>query len=361
MHRKTIMKLKWRAFLCLAAAAFVSTILAQEKSTDEVIKINTALVSVPVIVSDRQGRYIPDLTLAEFNILQDGVNQKIDFFAATEEPLIIALLIDTSQSTRPVLGDIKDSAKSFVKLLQPQDRAMIVSFDYDTRILSTLTSDHEQLNRAIKSAEIPEYVGTTLRDAAFQTVTRSFAGIKGRKAIIVLTDGKDAGSRISSRELLYALQETDTLIYTIMFKTEQRFGRNQSPSPRGGGRRNGGIFGGGFPRGGGRFPGVGFPPIQTPRDNPRRTERVERANEAAEEFLQKLAETTAGRFYSSNDGKLKKTFAMIVEELRFQYRLGFYPPDEAGEKTLHELKVKVARPETVVRARGSYRTQSKPN
>ncbi|MEO6655368.1 MAG: hypothetical protein ABIO36_04735, partial [Pyrinomonadaceae bacterium] len=98
---------------------------------------------------------------------------------------------------------------------------------------------------------------------------------------------------------------------------------------------------------------------QNRRDNPRREERIERINQEAEEFLQQLSDTTAGRFYSSKDGKLKKTFATIVEELRFQYRLGFYPPEETGERTLHELKVKVSVPETVVRSRGSYRVQSR--
>jgi len=84
-------------------------------------------------------------------------------------------------------------------------------------------------------------------------------------------------------------------------------------------------------------------------------------NEAAQEFLQKLSEVTAGRFYESKNGKLKNLFASIVEELRFQYRLGFYPPEDTGEKTLHELKVKVDRSETVVRSRGSYRVQNKTN
>ena len=318
---------------------------------DETIRIDTRFVSVPVIVSDRNGRYVPNLTAADFTILQDGSPQNIEFFAATEEPLTIALLIDTSQSTRPVLGDIKDSAKSLIKLLSPQDRAMIVSFDYDTHILSPLTSDQEQLKRAVKSAEVPDgQFGTVLRDAAFQTVNRSFASIKGRKAVIILTDGKDAGSRISSGDLIYSLQESDTLVYTIMFKTDDQLRQQRFP---GLGRRGGGIFGGGgrFPRGGG----------QNRRDNPRREERIERINQEAQEFLQKLSDTTAGRFYSSKDGKLKKTFAMIVEELRFQYRLGFYPPEEIGERSLHDLKVKVSLPETVVRSRGSYRVQNKAN
>ena len=316
-------------------------VLAQDPNTAETIRIDTRLVSVPVIVSDRNGRYVPNLTAADFTVLQDGVPQQIEFFGAVEEPLTIALLIDTSHSTRPVLDDIKDSARSFIKLLTPKDRAMVVAFDYGVHVLSPLTSDQEQLKKAIKTAEIPDMFGTMLRDAAFQTIDRSFAGIKGRKAVIILTDGKDVGSRISSPELLYALQETDTLIYTVMFKT----GVGQA------GMRPMQFPGGVISR---RFP---LPPIR--RDNPRRNDRAGRVNEAAEDFLQQMSDVSAGRFFSSKDGKLKNTFASIVEELRFQYRLGFYPPEETGEKTLHEIRVKVARTETVVRSRGSYRIQSK--
>lgn len=79
----------------------------------------------------------------------------------------------------------------------------------------------------------------------------------------------------------------------------------------------------------------------------------------AEELLQELSDITAGRFYSSKDGKLKKTFATIVEELRFQYRLGFYPPEDTTNATSHSLKVKVTKPDSVVRSRGGYRVQAK--
>ena len=146
------------------------------------------------------------------------------------------------------------------------------------------------------------------------------------------------------------------MIYTIMFKTDERRALLKRIA------RRGDVFGGGFPRhGGGRFPGGGrngggFPPRG---DNRRQNERVERQNREAAEFLQTLADTTAGRFYESNDGKLKKLFASIVEELRFQYRLGFYPPDETGERRLHEIKVRVSRPGTSVRSRSSYRVGSK--
>lgn len=337
------------------------SVYSQDKAKDETIKVDTTLISVPVIVSDRNGRYVPNLTVADFAVFQDGNQQTVEFFAATEEPLTIALLIDTSQSTRGVLGDIKDSAVSFIKLLTPADKAMIVSFNREVEILSGLTSDQAQLKKAIRSAEIPDgEFGTALRDAAYETVFRSFSGIKGRKAIILLTDGKDAGSRISGRDLLYRLQETDTMIYPIMFKTDERRALMRQIL------RRGDVFGGGFPgggrNGGGRFPGGGgrngggFP--GGPGDT-RRRERVERQNREAAEFLQSLADTTAGRFYESDDGKLKKLFASIVEELRFQYRLGFYPPDETGEKRVHAIKVRVNKPETVVRSRSSCRIESK--
>src|SRR3954454_14123261 len=88
------------------------------RGQDDTIKVNTAIVSVPVTVSDRDGRYIPDLKFSDFSLRRDGVDQKIDFFASTEEPISVAILIDTSQSTRPVLGEIKKAAERFVKALR---------------------------------------------------------------------------------------------------------------------------------------------------------------------------------------------------------------------------------------------------
>lgn len=321
--------------LSLAGSVFTQQV-------SDLIRVDTRLVSVPVIVSDRNGRYIPNLTKSDFSIFQDGVEQSIDFFATTEEPLTIALLIDTSQSTRPVLDEIKDSAKALVKMLLLQDRAMIASFDYDTHVLSTLTSDKDQLNKAIKEAEVPRgLIGTRLRDAAHLTINRVFRPIKGRKAVIILTDGKDAGSRISEDDLLQSLEESDTLVYTIMFKTERLVRPEMT-----------GIYG--------RMPrAVEYPPFPDQGNRARRTERIARMNREAGEFLRLLSETTAGRAFSSNSGKLKNIFTSVIEELRFQYRIGFYPPDEAVDGSYHTLKVRVSRPDTVVRSRTGYRAKPK--
>ncbi len=316
-------------------------ISAQTIETSERIYVEPRLVSVPVVVGDRNGRYVPHLTATDFSIFQDGEQQAVEFFAPVEEPLTIALLIDTSQSTQPVLRDIKDSAGSLIKLLSSQDRAMIVAFDYDIHILSELTSDQEQLRRAVNSARIPEFAGTRLRDAAYRAINRSFADIKGRKAVIVLTDGKDVDSRISRDELIYSLQESDTLVYTIMFRTG--FGRYLSPRERHFDRywriRDGGNV---------RFPG---------RDEERR-QRAARMNERAIKFLHDMSDTTGGRFFATDDGKLKRAFSSIIEELRLQYRIGFYPPDDIETDRLYELKVRVSRPNVFVRSRSNYRLQT---
>jgi Ca-activated chloride channel family protein len=328
-----------RILSILLSTSMLATGMIWGQSVDtEPIRVDTRLISVPVVVADRNARYVPDLTRADFTILQDGVPQSIEFFAAVEEPLTIALLIDTSLSTEPVLDDIKDSARSLIKLLSPYDKALVVAFDYDVHFLSDLTSNHDELRRAIKNAKIPEFVGTRLRDAAFRVVTRSLSNIKGRKAVIVLTDGKDVDSRISSNELIYSLQESDSLVYAIMFKTG--LGRQLSMRERHFDRywriRDGRNA---------KFP---------VRDELRRL-RGARMNERAVQFLNDMADHTGGRFFTTDDGKVKKAFSSIIEELRFQYRLGFYPPEGLDADRPYTIKVKVARPDVVVRSRGNYR------
>ncbi len=334
------------AKILAAACAIVSAIclagvvVAQEVGPDEIVRIRTDLVSVPVIVNDRQGRYISGLKQEDFSVYQDGAKQQISFFAAEEEPLTVALLLDTSKSTSEVLDKIKDAAKNFIKLLRPTDRCMIVSFDYAVHVLSPLTSDQKALEKAIKRAEIGEMFGTVLRDAVLHVVERSLAGIKGRKALIVLTDGKDFGSYPTQAELLHSLEESEAMIYTVFYKTD--------------------IGAAGFNRGGrGQFPGGrmggGFPPR---RRMERRRIRDAIDNEDAMEFLARMSELTAGRFYNREVTDLKKTFQLIADELRNQYRIGYYPPQIADDDgQLHRIKVQTVLPEVIVRTRTTYRTK----
>ncbi len=315
---------------------------AQEQK-QETLKINTALVSVPVIVSDRQGRYISGLKVSDFTLYDNRTKQPIEFFADTEEPINVALLLDTSKSTTLVLDDIKKAAKDFVKQLRSQDRAIIVSFDFKETALCDLTSDRKTLEKAIGKARIGEIPGTKLRDAVYDVMREEFRTVKGRKAIILLTDGQDHGSEVAERALLESASEADTLIYSVFYRSLPPNFARQGRGGRRGGR--GGIF---TPMP--RFPG---PPPQ------RRQGRINERNADAVDFLQELSDVSAGRYYDSEVARLKETFGQIVEELRHQYRLGFYPADHAAG-SVHSLKVEVARPDVVVRSRRSYRVAGKP-
>lgn len=317
---------------------------AQEKQSDAPIKVQTTLVSVPVIVSDRLGRYVSGLKLENFKLYQDRIEQRIAIFDAAEEPLNVALLLDTSQSTSQVLDDIKKDAASFLKELRPQDRALVMSFDYEVHLLCSLTSDRKALERAIKDARVGERRGTTLRDAVAEVIERQFKRIDGRKAIILLTDGKDFGSRISEEELFDEATESGAMIYSVFFETGLAW-NGPLPFPR---RGRGGL-------------GRRFPPNDRPRGNDRRRERVEMRNEEATAFLTKLSDVSAGRFYSSKISDLKKTFNLIAEELRHQYRLGFYPDVSKADGQRHMLRVEVSPPDAVVRARRSYQAPNFAN
>ena len=330
--------------LSLTGLISASSSVAQEKQGDAPIKVQTTLVSVPVIVSDRQGRYVSGLKLENFKLYQDRIEQRIAIFDAAEEPLNIALLLDTSRSTLQVLDDIKKDAGNFLKELRPQDRALVMSFDYGVHLLCALTSDRKALERAIKDARIGERVGTTLRDAVAEVIERRFKRVDGRKAIILLTDGKDHGSGISEDELFDEATESGSMIYSVFFETDfQRQARN-GPLP--------------FPRRGRGGMGRRFPPIDRPRDSDRRRERVDMRNADAVTFLTKLSDVSAGRFYSSEVSDLKKTFKLIAEELRHQYRLGFYPDVNKADGQRHTLRVEVSAPDAVVRARRSYQAPS---
>lgn len=321
-----------------------SAVHGQDNQPAEVIKVYSNLVSVPVIVSDRVGRYIPGLKQADFKLYDNNAQQTLTFFDAAEEPLNVALLLDTSRSAQGVLDDIKKAAKNFLKELRPQDRAMIVCFDYGIHKLSALTSDRRVLEQAIKQAEVGEFFGTLLNDALLESIERDLKPINGRKAIILLTDGEDAGSRITQMDLLSYASESDAMIYSIYYAPSmpQPFGRDRPF------RRRGGIFGGRGPM------RDRFPPQRGPRQDQRRARQEGRA-ESAEEFLAKLSEVSAGRFYLSEKTDLKKTFVLIAEELRNQYRLGFAPDNLARDGSLHSLKVKVDKPDIAVRARTQYR------
>src|SRR5688572_23313183 len=183
---------------------------------DEVIKVDTNLVTMPVAVLDRDGRFIAGLQQKDFQIFENGIQQKVDYFQSVEQPFTVVLLIDVSPSTRYKIEEIQGSAIAFVNQLRPSDRVMVISFDDNIHVLTNPTSDRYQLRNAIQMVRFGD--GTSLYEAVDHALNREMRRIEGRKAIVLFTDGVDTTSRMASFEsTVRDAEETDTLIYPIRY------------------------------------------------------------------------------------------------------------------------------------------------
>ncbi len=193
---------------------------------------------------------------------------------------------------------------------------MIAGFDYKLRILSEFSSDQNKLTKAINKISIAKKSGSAMQDAMFEIIVKHFADIKGRKAIIVLTDGAVGGGIISNQNLLDTLIKSDTLIYPIIFKSGQDLSRYFRPSKTvtmvDGKKIDGGEL----------------------------LKQLEDANNRAMNFTKTLGELTGGKFFEADSTDLKETFQKIADELKKQYLVGFYPQNFNDGKP-HKIEVKV--------------------
>jgi len=191
--------------------------LKDEPQDVDSLKTDTNLVTVPVIATTRDGVYIPDLRQEEFNIAEDGQQQQIAFFATVNAPFHVVLMLDTSASTEGKLADIKRAAATFVEQLQSVDRVKVISFDNELRELCDFTNDRTVLRNAIYKTVSGE--GTRLYDA-FELALRSIRKIKGRKAIVLFTDGMDYHSADATFDgSLRGLDEEGVIVYPIRYET----------------------------------------------------------------------------------------------------------------------------------------------
>ena len=324
----------------------------EEVDAGDIIRVNTTLVTIPVSVMDRDGRYVPNLKKEEFRIWEDGVEQDVAFFQSVDKPFSVVLMLDTSPSTQFRLEDIQDAAISFVDQLRPDDKVMVVSFNDDIKILCELTTDRGRLHRAIQRSKTDD--GTRLYDAVDMVINQTLSRIQGRKAIVLFTDGVDTTSRRASYESnIMDAQELDALIYPVRYDTAADMSVGNIPVTRPidiWDQILGGIFGGGGRRGGGGgYPGGGYP-------GPGRGRGTGRGDyEVGNQFLLELANSTGGREYQADSlQNMSYAFANVAEELRRQYSIGYYPkrPPQAGQR--RQIRVRARQPNLAVRARDSY-------
>ena len=295
--------------LLLAAAAFCA---APQEPT--VFRANVNLVHVTATVRNKSGDLVGALTRDDFAVADNGVPQEISVFSKqTDLPLSVALMIDVSGSTAKDLKFEIDSASRFLKVLlaegHPEDRVALYTFDDSVRMVSNYSHNFAALDSSLK--KIYGTAGTSLYDAIY-LVGRDLEPRQGRKVMVIISDGGETTSRYNSHQALESAQLADTVIYPVIVM----------PITNTAGRNIGG-----------------------------------------ENALKFMAGGTGGRAFMPSVGKeLDKTFDEIVNELRTEYVLGFYPRNVPLPKDrFHRLDVAVKRPELQVSARNGYYGEAEPS
>ncbi|HKP47941.1 MAG TPA: VWA domain-containing protein [Pyrinomonadaceae bacterium] len=294
-----------------------------EYDENDVVRVSTSLITVPAEVMDRNGRFIANLKKEDFRIFEGGVEQELSYFAAVEQPFTVALLLDVSGSTQAHLDAIRQAANAFIKRLRPQDRLMLVSFDGQINVLTEAVTIKELRQKRLQLNAVND--GTVLYDTVDTVLNNKLATVVGRKAIVLLTDGVDMGSKRGSfKRNLRDAEESNTVIYTVQYNTLPELPQRLAH-------------------------------ITDAKTRSRVQDKLTKGYAVGSTYLRTLAEKTGGRLYNADNlGEVPAAFNAITDELGRQYSLGYYPkrPAEVGET--RDIKVRMRMPNMIVRARESY-------
>jgi len=302
----------------------------QDQSVDT-LKVNVDVVQLFFNVKDKRGALIPSLAKSDFNIFEDGKPQTIKYFTAESNlPLTLGILIDSSGSQQRVLGMEKEVGSAFLnEILRPKDEAFVISFDVDVNLLQDFTNSSHLLRAALDQAKInapPSSCGgvpglgggplpcsstpkgTVLYDAVYLAAHDELAREVGRKAMILLTDGQDEGSKLRIADAIEAAQKADSICYVLLIADRGFYG-----------------FGG--------YSGSGQ--------------------------MKKLAEETGGRVIEVGNklDKLKQGFDQIAQELRTQYNIGYTPTNSKRDGTFRKVEIRAPQGYKVQARTGYYAMQ----
>jgi VWFA-related protein len=335
-----------------------STPAAREMAT---ITVNAQLVNLPVVVRNKKGALVQNLTRSEFALSVDGHPSTIRYFDKDNDlPLTLGLLVDTSGSVRSALEDERTASEAFLNQMmtapahRTPDQAFLMQFAHETELLQDLTSSRPRLHEALDQVGTasPDESrndqssnggnsgygrngrhgghhggGTTLYDAIFLASDSLMQKQHGRKALVVLTDGEDRGSMETLARAIAAAQRAETVVYAIHFKSEQH----------GYGGHHGGGGRGGFP-GGGQRGGENHPD--------------------GKKVLEQITGETGGRMFEVSGKQTFTTiYTQIAEELRSQYRLGYTPDAATAAEGFHRVGLTVPKDKKlIVQTRDGYYT-----
>lgn len=294
-----------------------------EEESVATLKVNVNLVDLFFTVKDKNGGLIPHLTKEDCTVSEDKIPQKLKNFAAeTNQPLTLGILLDTSGSQMRVLPLEQDAGSQFLqRVIKPKDEAFVLSVDVNVDLLQDLTSSTRLLTRALNKAQINAGVGfgagpvptpggprgTVLYDAVYLASNEKLTSETGRKALILLTDGEDQGSRNKLNEAIAAAQKSNAIVYVILIADVQGY----------------------LDQGVGYF---GYSPMK------------------------KMADETGGRVINvgNNGKKLEAAFEQIEEELRTQYVASYTPSNTKLDGTYRKLSVECRGDGLKVQARKGY-------
>jgi VWFA-related protein len=342
----------------------------QPPAIQQPIAVQVKVVNVLATVRDKHGNIVRGLTRNDFTLEEDGRPQEIRYFSQESDlPLTLGLLVDTSMSQRRVLGQERDASATFLDqvLRVGKDQAFVIHFDREVELLQDLTSSREKLQAALNLLQTPQRSqqdrgdppdpgsqqwprgggregggrggwrggGTLLYDAVYLASKDVMAKQTGRKALIVLSDGVDRGSKKTLASAIEAAQRANTLVYSILFTDEQGYGGGGYGHHHMGGM--GGMGGPMGPRGGGypRYP--------------------QEARPDGKKILAQLSKQTGGRLFEvSSKHPIEASFAEIQEELRNQYNLGYTPDRPLTEPGYRKITLTANKKDLIVQARDGY-------
>jgi VWFA-related protein len=324
------------------------------------ISTEVKLVTVYAAVRDKHGKIIPNLNQSDFALQEDARPQTIKYFARESDlPLTLGLLVDTSLSQRRVLDQEKSASYSFFDhiLREDRDKAFLIHFDREVELLRDLTASREKLRSGLEELDTPSFTntsggsrggaaggsgrghghgggggGTLLYDSIYLASNELMKKQHGRKALIILTDGVDHGSKESLNTAIASAQRVDTAVYSILFADEDAYGSGG----RAGYGGHGGYGGGGMGRGGG-----GHYPQQDHPDG--------------KKVLERISKETGGQLFEVKKKlPIEQIYAQIEEELRNQYSLAYTPDRPGDDSTYHLIHVTVNQKDLIVQAREGY-------
>jgi VWFA-related protein len=346
------------------------------------LSVDAKVVVLPVTVRDKHEQIVRNLTKDDFELQQDSRPQTIRYFTQeTNLPLTLGLLVDTSMSQRNVLDQERSASKTFLdEMVTNKDRAFVVHFDREVELLQDLTADHGKLESALQliqpSSENRETsvggdqdgsagpsrrrAGTLLYDAIFLASDELMKKQTGRKALVVLSDGVDRGSKESLASAIEAAQRADTIVYSVYFADK---GRGEGNSPFEHRRGMGGQYPdeypgqypGGYPGGyPGRYPGGGYPGGGYPGGYPPSGGGSQQTHIDGKKMLEQISRETGGRLFEiSKKETVDNVYKEIAEELRTQYMMG-YTPEKSDVEGYHTITLTTKKKDLTVQTRAGY-------